>query len=520
MSGLTRVVVLGGGYSGTAAAKVLDRGLWWRNDIELILIDDHEDFVHKIGGLRASVEDDWQEKVVIPRDRLLRYGQVKVGSIQEVTNSEVTLTSGEIIPFDYCILATGSRNHSPGEPPAGVTSTEDIIKFYQDNKAAVQKAENITIVGGGVVGVELAGEIKSHYPSKEVTLLHSGESLIDAVTPALPTQFTSSLHNQLASMGVKILTKTSVELDQSEISDKPMLSGTRTLKTSSGEDINTDLVISCMGATPNTGSFPREWLTSCNLVKVDDKLRVVDADGKVQSNIFAVGDITDIAENKLAFSGARQGMVAAKNVMSEIRGFSWLKSYTPRPDRSMMIVPLGPNQGESLLPRGVAGPIVTSRLKGNNLLVGPAWRIHNSGSGWGFGRGMQLCRDTGFGWVRNFGWGRNFSWGSGYGHEMCFDGYMSPRNGRQFANGGGSEKGMGSARGMRFGNGKEFGGDRGFYRSLDNSWARGSPRWGSYYDRYNCRAGSRVKPLLFFMGGAAVTYLLVKPSKPSNSDSA
>lgn len=35
------------------------------------------------------------------------------------------------------------------------------------------KAKNIAVIGGGAVGVELATDIKSYYPEKSVTLVHS-----------------------------------------------------------------------------------------------------------------------------------------------------------------------------------------------------------------------------------------------------------------------------------------------------------------------------------------------------------
>jgi len=43
----------------------------------------------------------------------------------------------------------------------------------------IEKAKSIIIVGGGAVGVELAGEIIYKYPMKKITIVHSHDRLIE-----------------------------------------------------------------------------------------------------------------------------------------------------------------------------------------------------------------------------------------------------------------------------------------------------------------------------------------------------
>jgi NADH dehydrogenase FAD-containing subunit len=47
----------------------------------------------------------------------------------------------------------------------------------------VKAADSILIIGGGPVGVELAGEIVVDFPTKKVTLIQSGDRLIDFLGP-------------------------------------------------------------------------------------------------------------------------------------------------------------------------------------------------------------------------------------------------------------------------------------------------------------------------------------------------
>lgn len=56
----------------------------------------------------------------------------------------------------------------------GLTSSADIKAGFANVARAIAKAGSIAIIGGGAVGVEMAGEVKAAYPGKTVTLVHSG----------------------------------------------------------------------------------------------------------------------------------------------------------------------------------------------------------------------------------------------------------------------------------------------------------------------------------------------------------
>lgn len=66
----------------------------------------------------------------------------------------------------------------------------------------VKESERIVIVGGGPVGVELAGEIATDYPQKKVTILHSREWLVD---DKMKTEFLKKVHDVAASLKIKLV---------------------------------------------------------------------------------------------------------------------------------------------------------------------------------------------------------------------------------------------------------------------------------------------------------------------------
>jgi pyruvate/2-oxoglutarate dehydrogenase complex dihydrolipoamide dehydrogenase (E3) component len=64
------------------------------------------------------------------------------------------------LSFDYCVFSTGRRKRWPFDT---VADTEDQhAAGMQNSKEQIEGADVITVIGGGALGIEIAGEIK-HY---------------------------------------------------------------------------------------------------------------------------------------------------------------------------------------------------------------------------------------------------------------------------------------------------------------------------------------------------------------------
>src|SRR5882724_692494 len=96
------VVVIGGGYGGVGVARALD------TDVDVVLVEPKDTFVHNIGALRALVEPEFLPKIFLPYDQLLANGRVVRDRAVDVSPSRVLLASGDVINADYVVLATGS----------------------------------------------------------------------------------------------------------------------------------------------------------------------------------------------------------------------------------------------------------------------------------------------------------------------------------------------------------------------------------------------------------------------------
>lgn len=361
----TKVVIVGGGYSGTAVARLLDK------EFDITLIEKQETFFHNLGALRAAVEASWLEKIFIPYDGLLKRGKVLHKLVTEVTPDKVILDNGEIIEFDYLILATGSSYSFPGKMSSNDVqgSKKSILRLNEK----INAAERVLIVGGGPVGVEFAGEIISKYPQKKITLVHTGIRLIGK--PFNP-KLGQKLLNTLREMGVQVILEERVLLNDMKSED---FEKTQTYSTDRGRAIEADILLTCYGAKVNNKyllNYFSEKLDQQGRVKVNSHMQV---DG--YENIFVVGDLTNIEEPKLGLVSGSHASVVAKNIEAMSRSKATgkqkpLKAYQPS-QKQLIIVPLGENNGAGQLPLSKSGVVIgrflAKQIKGKTLLAPMYW---------------------------------------------------------------------------------------------------------------------------------------------------
>ena len=103
--------------------------------------------------------------------------------------------------YDVLVMATGFVATSGFPTKTWDTSKQDAVKMFLDYNKTIQASERIAIVGGGAVGVEIAAELATDYPEKEVLLFHPNQDLIQS---GLRQKTQTNLRNILQRMKVKI----------------------------------------------------------------------------------------------------------------------------------------------------------------------------------------------------------------------------------------------------------------------------------------------------------------------------
>jgi len=367
-TGKLRVVVLGGGYAGSRVARNLDASKL----VDVTLVDRREVMIHKIGGLRAATDPTWIGRVLVPRDQLLKNGRVVTGKVKKVLRNKVVLDDGTELDWDVLVAATGATNSSPGEPPSHARTIMELVAFYTSVRTEIEMSQNIIVIGGGVVGVELAGELRSKYPDKRIIIVHSGQTLINTSSPPLSAKAHNALLKKLERLNIEIRMGTRAELEEKDLRGKSFVTDIPQVYLTNGECLDADIIFNCVGSRLNTGIYPRSWVDSMGYMKVDQHMRVVGA----REHVFAVGDITDIKENKLAYNAnSGHGPVCAKNILALAKGQEPKKKYSPI-SFQLMAIPLGPKEGLVASSMGTYGSFVTSSVKGKSLFANVAWGVN------------------------------------------------------------------------------------------------------------------------------------------------
>ncbi|HUE41412.1 MAG TPA: NAD(P)/FAD-dependent oxidoreductase [Chthoniobacterales bacterium] len=334
-----RVVIVGGGFGGLAAAKALGKA-----PVEVILIDrtNHHVFQPLLYQVATSVLAPSQMSSPI-REVLRRHKNTTVimGEVIGVDKAErcvfVTDADRENVPirYDYLILATGARHsyfgHNEFEKFApGLKSLADAVGIRNKILSAFEQAEaeenvdlhrellTFVLVGAGPTGVEMAAalaifirtSLRSEF--RRIDPTSARIVLIDAARTVLGTFATSlseaaELH--LQKLGVEIHLGHAVE----KIDSEGVIVG--------GERIASKTVIWTAGVTPSPAG---KWLG----VETDRAGRVrIQPDLRVPGNpeIFVIGDTASLDQDGKPLAGVaqvamQQGRYAGKLIRRQLAG--------------------------------------------------------------------------------------------------------------------------------------------------------------------------------------------------------
>ncbi|MBI3334539.1 FAD-dependent oxidoreductase [Candidatus Pacearchaeota archaeon] len=300
---MKRVVIIGGGFAGSTIARQLE-GIF-----SVTLIDTKDYFEFTPGILRTLVEPDHAKHVQVLHRKYLKYAKFILGEVTNVTHASVWVEKQKI-PYDYLVICAGSTYALPIKESNLVMATRG--HHLHAAHTRLQKAQRILVIGGGLVGVELAAEIAEHYPQKEITLMHSHSRLM----PRNAERAARYAEIFLRAYGVSL-----------SFNERFSKSKNKRYYTDTGRVFTPDLAFLCTGIIPN-GRFLhthfRSSLNRQNQVKVNSFLQV-----KGHERIFAAGDITDIGEEKTAQNAEHQAHIIVRNICA-LENRDSLRRYQPR----------------------------------------------------------------------------------------------------------------------------------------------------------------------------------------------
>ncbi len=325
-----QLVVLGGGPGGYAAAFLgADLGL------KTALVDVEENpggvclyrgcipskallhiakVLHEADAARAMGVDFGKPRIDVDAVRAWKEGVVKkltagvgqVAKFRKVTfvrgfgtfidahTLSVSMAAGgeQIIHFDHCIVATGSR-------PATLPMFRD-VSHVLDSTSALDLREvpkSMLVVGGGYIGLEL-GSVYAALGSRVSVV-----EMLPGLLPGADRDLVSVLEKRLSKTFERVMVNTKV-VKADEKGDGVHV----TLEGADQEHVVYDKVLVSVGRKPNSSGFGLEKTK----VSVNERGFIeVDAQRRThEPSIFAIGDV--VGDPMLAHKASHEGRVAAE----------------------------------------------------------------------------------------------------------------------------------------------------------------------------------------------------------------
>ena len=226
---------------------------------------------------------------------------------------ELQLENGETVTYDKLLVATGGRPRKlevDGHTLKGIHYLRN-IDDVDAIKTQMSTSQNLVIVGGGYIGLEVASVAIKR--GLTVSVLEMESRILERVTTEEMSAFYHQLHTD---EGVNILTSTQAKAFKGSETVESVVCG--------DHEIPADLVIVGIGILPNTEMAEAAGLKTNNGLVVDEHCRTSN------EHIFAAGDCTNhpnpILNRRLRLESVpnamEQGRVAASNMLGGSKSYA------------------------------------------------------------------------------------------------------------------------------------------------------------------------------------------------------
>ncbi len=308
-----KVVILGAGHAGGTAAALL-RQFGFDGDVTLVgeepIAPYHRPPLSK-AWLRTGLEGAWLP--LKPVDFYAGHGiDFRPGVLAEKLTrltKAVHLSTGEVLTYDFLIIATGARPIKlavPGSDLAGVLAlrTADDAERL---RAVIKAGQRLAVIGGGYVGLEVAASARAL--GAEVVVIERERRLLARVAGKDLSAFFLDYHRE---RGV------SFELGAAVSGFEGHDGRVTSVKLDGGGTIACTAALIGIGAAPNDEIARDAGLDTAGGVIVDLEARTTDP------AIFAIGDVTrrpmPIYDRMFRMESVPNALEQAKQAASAIVG--------------------------------------------------------------------------------------------------------------------------------------------------------------------------------------------------------
>jgi nitrite reductase (NADH) large subunit len=301
-----RVLIVGAGIAGVSAAEAV-RG---ESDLADIVLLSKEEVLpyYRLNLTRLLAGEIGKDALPIHPDSWYKDKRIDVMLGAEVVECrpslrQIHLRDGRKLDYDKLIITAGAHPFIPPVPGAqkhGVTTLRT-AGHVQDILDAAPRSSAAVVIGGGVLGLEVAAGLIKAAPTLSVTVIEGFDYL-------MPRQLNRKAATRLATLvtglGIRLETGTTVkEIEGDERAARLVLSN--------GKTIDADLVVFAAGIRPNS------YLARTTGLDVNQGIIVSDYMESSIDGIYAAGDIAEHRGvlyglwNAAMFQGTIAGMNAA-----------------------------------------------------------------------------------------------------------------------------------------------------------------------------------------------------------------
>ena len=323
MENKKKVIVIGANHSGTSVINTIADN---SNEWEINVYDSNTNCSFLGCGIAlwisGIVEDPQGLFYSSPEALEAKGAKVHMQHLVEnidFDNKKVTvknLINGETFDdtYDKLVISSGSQPFDLKFDGKSFVDYDNVknVKLYQHAGELIEilkkpEIKKVSVVGGGYIGAELVEAVKVY--GKEVKLIDFSERLLGRY---YDKEFTDKMEAQMKSQGIELLLGQKVESIKTEGNN------VTELVTNKGS-VETDLVILCVGAKPNT-----DWINNDKLERIANGAIVVNEKQETSiQDVYSIGDSSAVIDSltgepvsiALASNAVRTGKVAGFNII-------------------------------------------------------------------------------------------------------------------------------------------------------------------------------------------------------------
>ncbi|WLQ40544.1 FAD-dependent oxidoreductase [Streptomyces laculatispora] len=383
---LNRIVVVGAAAAGLTAVETL-RAKGYEGGLTLVGDEVHPPY-DRPPLSKELLSEGWEppstwlrkEDVLAAVDVDLRLGCRATGLDQAART--VSLSTGERLPYDAAIIATGLR---PRRLPYGdglrgvhvLRSLDDAVRLRE----ALAAGPRVAVIGAGFLGAEIAATARG--AGLDVTLIDTNAQPLERQVGAGIGELVAGMHRD---RGVRLVLGADVVGMAQDGGG-----GVRGVLLADGTTVDADLVVVAIGSVPAVDWLAGSGLPLGNGVLCDEYCRAA-------PGVWAAGDVANWPHPMMAgarvrleqrTNAAQQAMAVASNLLA---GDAGEKPYAPVPfgwthqfgEKIQTIGWCPPDARTEIISGSTADREFVAAYHRDGVLVG--------GLGWNSARGLRQCR--------------------------------------------------------------------------------------------------------------------------------